>query len=70
MIGSRGLTLRFSHPPAGAPVAHASGVTGEWGGCNGMTLSRGDLPGWHHAAHECPSNTLEKEVTDGILLWH
>ena len=32
---SRNLTPPFSRPPAGAPVAHASGVTAEWGGCNG-----------------------------------
>ena len=32
----RRLTPPFSRPPAGATVAHASGVTAEWGGCNGM----------------------------------
>ncbi len=36
------LTLPFSRPPAGAPVANASGVTAEWVGCNGR-LAR---PGW------------------------
>ena len=30
----------FSRPPAGAQVAHASGVTAEWDGCNGWLGGR------------------------------
>ena len=40
------LTLPFSRPPAGARLAHASRVTAEWGGCNGLlgcTLARTEL---------------------------